>query len=148
MLQQSHLNVWSTRVLTGLVTLGFLASGMAKIAHVPKMVEGLTHAGIPEAALLPIGILEVTLALLYVLPRTSVLGTFLLTGFAGGAIITHVIARESFAAPLLFGLLMFAGSYLRHPELRQVVPLTGSASGRVDLGGRTMAGGELSEVQR
>jgi hypothetical protein len=134
----SSLPAWGGRILTVLVTLAFFGSGMAKIAHAPKMVEGLTHAGIPEAALLPIGILEVVLAVLYVLPRTLVLGTFLLTGFVGGAIITHVIARESFAAPLVLGLLMFAGSYLRNPDLRRIVPFVGAASTQAEFANRTM----------
>lgn len=124
---ESRLHLWSARILTGLIGLIFLASGVAKLAHVPKVVGGLVHAGIPEAALIPIGVLEISLAILYVLPRTSVLGTFLLTGFAGGAIMTHIIAREIFAPPLIIGILMFVAAYLREPQLRKLVPFRGTA---------------------
>jgi hypothetical protein len=124
----SRAGVWATRVLSTLVSVAFLGSGIAKLAHVPKVIEQLTHAGIPEAAIVPIGVLEICLIALYLFPRTSVLGSFLLTGFVGGAIVTHIIARESFAPPLAIGFLMFAGAYLRHPGLRKLVPFQESSA--------------------
>lgn len=122
-LSASRATVWAARGLRALVSLIFLGSGIAKLAHASMMVEPLTHAGIPAAAIVPIGILELCLVALYVFPRTSVLGAFLLSGFVGGAIVTHVIGRESFAPPLMVGILMFAGAYLRYPELRKLVPV-------------------------
>lgn len=119
----SATRIWTARVLTTLVSLAFVGSAITKLAHVPRVVEGLAHAGIPEAAIIPIGLLEVCLVLLYLFPKTSVLGTFLLSGFVGGAIVTHIIGRESLAPPLIVGLVMFAGAYLRHAELRRLVPL-------------------------
>ena len=113
---------WAGRILGTLVTLAFLGSGISKLAHVPQVVDQLKHAGLPEGAILPIGILELTCLALYLFPRTSILGTFLLTGYMGGAIVTHIIGRESFAPPLVVGVWMFASAYLRHAELRQLVP--------------------------
>jgi len=109
-------------VLRALITLVFLGSAGTKLAHVPKVVSELTHAGIPESAIFSIGILELTCLALYWYPRTSILGTFLFTGYLGGAIVTHIIARENFAPPLIIGIWMFASAYLRHPELRKLVP--------------------------
>jgi hypothetical protein len=106
-----------------LVTLAFLFSAITKLAHVSKMVDELTHAGIPEGAIVPIGILELTCLTLYWLPRTSILGTVLLTGYMGGAIVTHIIGRESFVPPLIVGIWMFMSAYLRHAELRKLIPL-------------------------
>jgi len=126
--KESRRSVWPARVLTALVSVAFLGSGITKLAHVPKVIEQLTHAGLPKASILPIGILEIFLVVLYLFPRTSVLGSFLLTGFVGGAIVTHIIARESFAPPLVLGFLMFAGAYLRHPQLRKLVPFQGSST--------------------
>ena len=114
---------WPARALTALVTFMFVGSAITKIAQVPKVVEGLTRAGVPEGAILPIGMLELLLIALYAFPRTAVLGTFLLSGFLGGAVVTHIIGRESFAPPLVAGILMCAGAYLRHPEIRDLVPL-------------------------
>jgi hypothetical protein len=125
----SKARLWAGRILGTFVTLGFLGSAISKLAHVPKAIEGLVHAGLPEAAILPIGILELTCLALYLFPRTSILGTFLLTGYIGGAIVTHIIGGQSIAPPLIVGIWMFASAYLRHPELRRLVPFrnTGGA---------------------
>ncbi|MBV9180127.1 MAG: DoxX family protein [Acidobacteria bacterium] len=114
--------IWVGRSIAALVSLAFLGSAVSKLAHIPKVVEELTHAGIPEGVILPIAILELSCLALYLLPRTSILGTFLLTGYMGGAIVTHIIGRQSFLAPLVVGLLMFASAYLRRPELRALIP--------------------------
>ena len=119
----SKIRLWVGNGLAALITLALLGSGISKLAHIPKIVAGLTHAGLPDAAILPIGILELSCLALYLIPRTSILGTFLLTGYLGGAIVTHIIARESLAPPLLIGIWMFASAYLRRPELQKLVPL-------------------------
>ena len=116
---------WLGNGLAALVTLALLGSGISKLAHIPKVIGGLTHAGLPDAAILPIGILELSCLALYLIPRTSILGTFLLTGYLGGAIVTHIIARETLAPPVLIGIWMFASAYLRRPELQKLVPLRG-----------------------
>ena len=118
--------VWVGRALGALVILAFLGSAVSKLAHVPKVVEGLTRAGIPERAIVPIAILELSCLALYVFPRTSVLGTFLLTGYIGGAIVTHMVGRQNLAPPLILGILMFAGAYIRQSELRELVPFRNS----------------------
>ena len=115
--------LWTARVLIFLVSLAFTGSALTKLFHVPKVIEGLTSAGIPDAAVVPIGVLELSLLILYLYKRTSVLGTFLLTGYIGGAIVTHIVGKQNIAPPLVVGVLMFAGSYLRHSRLRELVPL-------------------------
>jgi hypothetical protein len=115
---ESRARLLAARVLTGLVALAFIGSAMTKLAHVPKVVAGLVHDGIPSAALVPIAILEISLAVSYLIPRTSLLGTVLLTGYLGGATVTHIIGRETFAPPVLIGVLLFASAYLRYPDLR------------------------------
>lgn len=116
----------SGRVMTVLVTVAFIGSALTKLAHVPKVVQGLTTAGIPEAAIVPIAILELSCLALYLFPRTSIFGTFLLTGYIGGAIVTHIIGRQTLLPPLIVGVLMFASAYLRHVELRDLVPFRNS----------------------
>lgn len=119
-------HLWAGRAIGVLVTAAFLGSALSKLAHVPKVVEELTRAGIPAGAIVPIGILELSCVALYLFPRTSIFGTFLLTGYMGGAIVTHIIGRQSFLAPLIVGLLMFVSAYLRHAELRDFVPFRSS----------------------
>ena len=118
----SRAQLWTGRILGTLITLAFLGSGISKLAHVHRVVGQLTHDGLPEAAILPLGILELTCLALYLFPRTSILGTFLLTGYIGGAIVTHIIGRGSFVPPLVVGTCMFASAYLRYAELRRLVP--------------------------
>ena len=120
---QSNAYRWSGRILTAVAAAAFVGSSLTKLAQVHKVIDELIHAGIPAGVIVPIGVLEITLAALYLLPKTSVLGTFLLTGYIGGAILTHIVARQTLAPPVIVGLLMFAGAYFRHPELRQLVPL-------------------------
>jgi hypothetical protein len=116
--RESRARLLAARVLMGVVAFAFIGSAMTKLAHVPKVVGGLVHDGIPEAALVPIAILELSLAVVYLLPRTSLLGTVLLTGYLGGATVTHIIGRETFAPPVVVGTLLFASAYFRYPELR------------------------------
>ena len=118
----SNTQMWAGRILGTLISLAFLGSGISKIVRVPQVIEQLTHFGLPDGAIVPIGILELTCLALYLYPRTSILGTFLLTGFVGGAIVTHIIGRENIAPPLVVGTWMFASAYLRHGELRALVP--------------------------
>lgn len=118
--------IWTGRVLAAFVTLAFAGSAITKLVQVPKVVEELIHSGIPEGAIVPIGVLELVCLALYLFPRTSILGTFLLSGYMGGAIVTHIIGRQSFGAPLMVGLLMFFSAYLRRAELREVVPFRSS----------------------
>ena len=121
---------WAGAVLTGIVTLALVGSAIAKIAGVPKMVDGLIHAGIPAAAVVPIAVLELSCLAFYLIPRTAILGTLLLTGYFGGATLTHLIAGESLLPPLAVGLLIWGGAYFRVAELRDLIPWR---SGQVGL---------------
>jgi hypothetical protein len=114
--------LWTGRVVGAFVTLAFLGSAASKLAHLATVVGGLTRAGIPEGAIVPIALLELSCLALYLFRKTSVLGTFLLTGYIGGAIVTHIIGRQSLLPPLIVGLLMFTSAYLRHRELWDLVP--------------------------
>jgi hypothetical protein len=99
--------------LSALVALALTMSAAGKIAGVPKMVDGLVKAGIPREAIVPIAILELTCLALYLVRRSTVVGTLLLTGFFGGATLTHLIAHESLIPPLLIGMMIWAGAYFR-----------------------------------
>jgi hypothetical protein len=119
----ANLKVWVSRVFAGIITLALTATATMKIAHVPKMVEGLTRAGIPESAVIPIAILELTCLALYLIPRTMVLGAVLLTGYFGGAIVVHIIGKESVFPVIMIGLWVWGGIYFRIPALHALLPL-------------------------
>jgi hypothetical protein len=73
--------------------------------------------------LVPIGLLELLCAVLYLVPQTALLGAVLLTGYLGGAVATHLRIGEPFVLPLVLGVLIWAGLWLRDPRLRGLLPL-------------------------
>jgi hypothetical protein len=113
-------------ILSGLVTLALAGSAMAKIGHSPKVFAGLIHAGFPAEAVLPIAFLELSCLILFLIPRTTVLGAFLLTGFFGGATVTHIVGGENIVVPLAVGLMIWISAWLRVPDLHAVFPLNRS----------------------
>jgi hypothetical protein len=119
-------NGWAAGILTALVILAFVPGGVMKIAHHPTVVEGFGKTGIPADAILPLGALELLCLALYLLPRTAVFGTLLLTGYLGGAVLANLINRSDFLHALAVGLLVWAGAWLRVPELRALVPFRSS----------------------
>jgi hypothetical protein len=135
---------WAGRVLTGIVTIALVASAIAKIAGAPQMVNGLMHAGIPRGAIVPIAILELSCLALYLLPRSAILGALLLTGFFGGATVTHIIAKENFVPPLLVGLWVWGGIYFRIAELRDLLPLRKSSTTSTWTAGKVGSHGPLT----
>ena len=119
------LTLWSGRVVSALPALMLLFSAAMKLGHAAPMVEmWQSKFGWSEAALTPIGILEVAVALVYLVPSTAVLGAILVTGYLGGAYATHLrIGEGSAVIPIVLGMLAWAGLYLRDPRVRALLPL-------------------------
>jgi DoxX-like family len=134
----NSVKVWVSRGFTGIVTLALTATAAMKIGHAPKMVDGLTHAGIPESAVIPIALLEIVCLVLCLVPRTMVLGAVLLTGYFGGAIVVHIIGHESVFPVILIGAWVWGGIYFRVPSLQDLLPF------RRDFG----AGMDTSDMPR
>ncbi len=114
---------WAERTIIALVILPFAMSAVMKLVRAPAVVQTFSQAGIPESAIVPLGILELSCMVLYLLPRTVVLGTFLLTGYLGGAILTNIVLRTGLMLPLALGALIWAGAWLRVAELRALIPV-------------------------
>jgi hypothetical protein len=117
--------LWTGRVLSALPVLVLLFSASMKLSHAPKFVEAWTGKfGYAESSLTAIGLLELACAVIYVVPRTAVLGAVLLTGYLGGAVATHVRVDDPAAiTPLILGIMVWAGLYLRDARLRELLPL-------------------------
>jgi hypothetical protein len=115
--------LWAGRIFSALPVLMLLFSAAMKFVKSPAVVEGFVHLGYPEHIALPLGILELTCTLLYVIPQTSVFGAILLTGYLGGAVATHVRLGEPFIMPVILGVLVWFGLYLRDARLRALIPL-------------------------
>lgn len=81
-----------------------------------------THLGLP-GSMGTIAVLDLTCLGIYLIPRLSVLGALLLTGYLGGAICSHWRVGDPFVFPLVIGILIWAGLLLREPRLRELLPL-------------------------
>ena len=86
---------------------------------------GFAQFGYPESAMPIIGVAAFVSALLYLIPRTSVLGAILLTAYLGGAVATHVRISDptGFVAPVV-GILVWLGLFIKDERLRSLVPIT------------------------
>ncbi len=122
----SKKTLWTGRILSALAALFLLFDGVAKLFKPAPVVEATVQLGYPESVLLGLGIVLTACTILYLIPRTSVLGAILLTGYLGGAVATHVrVGGPLFSVifPILFGVLIWGGMFLREDRLRALVPL-------------------------
>jgi hypothetical protein len=120
----SKKSLWAGRIISALVGLLLVFSGVMKLLKPVPVLQGFAHFGYPESLILGIGILEIACAIVYLIPRTSVLGAILVTGYLGGATATNVrVADPSFYVTVILGVLAWAGLYLREDRLRALIPL-------------------------
>ncbi len=109
--------------LGGLPALLLLFCGVMKLMSPPEVVQGFEKLGWPAALALPIGILEIVVTLVYLFPRTALLGAILVTGYMGGAIATHVRLGDPVFVHVLIGSAFWGGLYLRDARIRALIPL-------------------------
>jgi hypothetical protein len=115
---------WTGLALSAAPALMLLGSAAMKLSHNPMIVGKLQQQfGYSEALLTPIGIVELLCAVVYLIPRTSVLGAILMTGYLGGAVATHVRVSDAFVIPLALGVFAWGGLFLRDARLRELLPL-------------------------
>ncbi len=119
----SKKTLWTGYIMSALPVLLLLMSAVMKLIKPPAVVEGFAHLGLPESLALGLGILELACAVAYVIPQTSILGAILLTGYLGGATVTHLRVGDSFFMPVLLSMLVWGGLFLRDPRLRALIPL-------------------------
>ena len=116
--------LWAGRIISALPVLLMVFGGVFGVLKPAVAVPGFLHYGYPERVFLPICILEIVCAVVYAIPRTSVLGAILLTGYLGGATATHVrVGDPLFFVPAILGVLVWGGLYLRDARLRGLIPL-------------------------
>jgi DoxX-like family len=118
--------LWAGRILSALPVLLMVFGGTFGVLKPAVAMPGFLQYGYPERLLLPICIVELVCAVLYAIPRTSVFGAILLTGYLGGATATHVrVGDPVFIVPVFLGVLVWGGLYLRDGRLRRLIPLRG-----------------------
>ena len=117
---------WTGRVLTGLTVLFMLFDAWGKFAKPVQVTDAFARLGLPLSMSASIGTLLLVSTVIYAIPRTAVLGAVLLTGFLGGAVAVQMRAGTSAFEqlfPVIFGILMWGGVYLRECGLRRVFPV-------------------------
>ncbi|MDP9079873.1 MAG: DoxX family protein [Bacteroidota bacterium] len=119
----SKASLWIGWIISGLCILFLLFDAIAKIIKEEHSVKGSVQLGWPEHAIQGIGIALLISTILYLIPRTSILGAILLTGYLGGAIAIMIRAEQQLYFASVFGLLVWLGLYLRDAELRKIIPL-------------------------
>lgn len=125
--QPSTAAKWGGWTLSALPALFLLVDGAAKLARPTLVVEGTAELGYSTDVVVPLGIVILACTILYLVPRTAVLGAILLTGFLGGAVATHVRVENPLLTHTLFptylGAMLWGGLYFRDPRLRALLPL-------------------------
>jgi hypothetical protein len=117
--------LWVSRILSGLPALMLLFSAVMKLAQPAPVLQEFARLGYQENVVLGIGVLELACTVIYLIPRTAVLGAILLTGYLGGAIATHVRIGDPLVnyTPVVLGILIWGGLYLRDDRVRALIPL-------------------------
>jgi hypothetical protein len=117
---------WTGIVVSALPALFLLFDGAMKLVKPPVVVEATVDLGYSESVIVPLGVVLLGATILYLIPRTAVLGAILLTGYLGGAIASHVRHQDSpftIVFPLVFGVLLWGGLVLRDARVRSLIPL-------------------------
>ena len=112
-------------VLTVLLALFLVVDAVPKLLQMPMVVEATQQMGFDASAVPIIGAVLLVCLVLYLVPRTAILGAVLLTGYLGGAVCAQLrIEAPVFSTmlfPVYFGILVWVALYLRSPQLRRVV---------------------------
>jgi hypothetical protein len=118
---------WTGWGMSGLMIAFLLFDGVSKLVLEHHVVEATTKIGYPLDVIRPLGLICLAGTILYAIPRTSIFGAILLTGYLGGAIASKVRIEDPLFGSVLFGLyfgvLVWGGLYLRDERLRALIPL-------------------------
>lgn len=116
---------WTGRVLSAIPVLLMTMSGVMKVTHAPNAVQGFGEFGFAESLITPIGLIELACVVVYLVPRTALLGAILMVGYLGGAVVTHLRAGQGpvALAPVVIGIIAVGGVWMRDGRLRELLPL-------------------------
>lgn len=119
--------IWAGRILSGLAALFLLMDGIMKQFKPEFVLKEMTRLGYPHGLTRGIGIALLACVILYMTPRTSILGAIFLTGYLGGAVATHTRIGDPLFSHILFptymAVFIWGGLYLREARLRALIPL-------------------------
>ncbi len=110
-------------VISVLCILFLLFDSIGKIVRESHSLSGTKQLGWPETAVQPLGIILLICTILYIIPKTKVLGSILLTAYLGGATATMMRVGFPLYFSIIFGILVWVGAYLTNSKLRDLIPL-------------------------
>lgn len=122
----SNKQLWAGHIVSALSILFLLMDGVMKLVKPAFVVEATVKLGYPESIILGLGVVLTLSTVLYAIPRTSIFGAILLTGYLGGAVATNVRAGGTLFEilfPVIIGVLVWGGLYLRDERLCSLIPL-------------------------
>jgi len=120
----SNAQRWIGRVLSALASLFLLFDGIMKLVKPSVVVQSTLQLGYAESAILGIGLTLLVCTLLYIVPRTSILGGVLLTGYLGGAVASNIRAGMpvfNVVFPMIMAALLWGGLWFRDLRVRNLV---------------------------
>jgi ABC-type transport system involved in cytochrome c biogenesis permease component len=119
--------IWAGRIIAGLVTLFLLFDAAMKFVRPAAVLAAFARTGWPPELSVPLGVILLTCTILYVIPRTAVLGGLMLTGYLGGAVAANVRLENPLFShalfPVYFGVLIWASLLLRDSRLVEFLPI-------------------------
>ena len=123
----SKTRLWISRIMSGLVILFLLMDAIMKFVKPEEVITTtVNELGYQEHHIVILGVLLLISTVLYAIPKTSVLGAILLTGYLVGAIATHLRVDNPLFShqlfPVYLGILMWGGLWLRSEKLRSIFP--------------------------
>jgi hypothetical protein len=122
--QTSKAKLWVSYIVSAIPVLFLVSSGIAKLVQPAPVLQGFAQIGFAQSLVVRLGILELICTAVYLIPRTSVLGAILLTGYLGGATVTHLrVSDPKFVAPVILGVFLWGGLFFRESRLRALIPL-------------------------
>ena len=120
----SRASIWTGRTVSGIISVLLAMDAGLKVFMLGLAVEGTAQLGYPSYVVFPLGLIEAVCLVLYLIPRTSILGAVLWTGYLGGAVATHVrLDNPLFThmlSPIYVAIMLWGGLWLRDRRLRNV----------------------------
>ena len=118
--------LWTGRVLSGIAVLFLLFDATIHLLRPEPVVKGFAQLGYPITVAVPLATIEFVCIILYLVPRTSIFGAILLTGYLGGAIAAQLRVGAPLFSTLLFpvyvALFVWGGLYFRDALVRSIIP--------------------------
>lgn len=116
--------MWTGRILSAIPVLVVLIGAVVKLMKTPEVVQGFAQYGFPESLILVVGLIELGCVIVYLIPRTAVLGAILMTALLGGATVTNVrVDNPAWIVTVILGVLVWGGLFLRDDRVRALIPL-------------------------